>query len=174
MASRRRIQRAIRGDRVLQPMDIDDALGQALLRLAITPETSKPYAATDMYEYYFVLPDGKVAVLTNHRIMLMFATEFAEISASIKAGNTVSIDCMHPGACSTSNFLPSKQVHSFFCGCIALICITSFASSCYAREFVKDQNVPSRFKLMLATSNAVQSTKHGCLADLLFICIVLQ
>jgi len=76
--SRRRYPLAFRGDSILRPYDPYSAQGQHLLKTSVsrsfgsTPISKEKNAFdADRYEYHEILPQNKVLVVTNQRIVLL-------------------------------------------------------------------------------------------------------
>uniref|UniRef100_A0A0D9VFX1 C2 domain-containing protein n=1 Tax=Leersia perrieri TaxID=77586 RepID=A0A0D9VFX1_9ORYZ len=77
---RRRLPRAIGGDSLLYPYDEHKAAGQAILQLAEYAtflgqvdlfKVRGKFASTDAYEDHFMLPKGKILVITHRRVLLL-------------------------------------------------------------------------------------------------------
>ncbi|CAL5058295.1 unnamed protein product [Urochloa decumbens] len=77
---RRRLPRAIGGDGLLYPYDENKATGQAILHLAECAtflgqidifKIRGKFASTDAYEDHFVLPKGKILLVTHRRVLLL-------------------------------------------------------------------------------------------------------
>ncbi|XP_071939359.1 uncharacterized protein [Coffea arabica] len=77
---RRRLPRAINGDNLLRPYDEYKAQGQAMLQLAESGsffsqvdlfKVRAKFALTDAYEDHFLLPKGRIVVITHRRVILM-------------------------------------------------------------------------------------------------------
>ncbi|KAK3157946.1 hypothetical protein QOZ80_2AG0130600 [Eleusine coracana subsp. coracana] len=76
----RRLPRAIGGDSLLYPYDEHKAAGQAILHLAECAtflgqvdifKIRGKFASTDAYEDHFLLPKGKILLITHRRILLL-------------------------------------------------------------------------------------------------------
>ncbi|KAJ3675683.1 hypothetical protein LUZ60_004725 [Juncus effusus] len=77
---RRRLPRVIGGDNLLRPFDEYKAAGQAILQLAECGtflgqvdlfKVRGKFAFTDAYEDHFMLPKGKVLLVTHRRVLLL-------------------------------------------------------------------------------------------------------
>ncbi|KAM7278379.1 hypothetical protein ACFE04_005513 [Oxalis oulophora] len=77
---RRRLPRAISGDNLLQPYDNYKAQGQVILQLAESGsffsqvdlfKVRGKFALSDAYEDHFLLPKGKILMLTHRRVILL-------------------------------------------------------------------------------------------------------
>ncbi|WVZ75446.1 hypothetical protein U9M48_023496 [Paspalum notatum var. saurae] len=77
---RRRLPRAIGGDSLLYPYDEHKATGQAILHLAECAtflgqidifKIRGKFASTDAYEDHFLLPKGKILLITHRRVLLL-------------------------------------------------------------------------------------------------------
>lgn len=77
---RRRLPRVISGDNLLRPYDEYKATGQVILQLAESGaffgqvdlfKVRGKFALTDAYEDHFLLPKGKVLLVTHRRILLL-------------------------------------------------------------------------------------------------------
>lgn len=77
---RRRLPRVIHGDNLLRPYDEYKARGQAILQLAECGSffgqvdlfrVRGKFALTDAYEDHFLLPKGRIVVITHRRIILL-------------------------------------------------------------------------------------------------------
>ncbi|XP_031738035.1 uncharacterized protein LOC101213129 isoform X1 [Cucumis sativus] len=77
---RRRLPRVIGGDNLLRPYDNYKAQGQVILQLAESGsffgqvdlfKVRGKFALSDAYEDHFLLPKGKILVVTHRRVMLM-------------------------------------------------------------------------------------------------------
>ncbi|KAL6634351.1 hypothetical protein ACP70R_027022 [Stipagrostis hirtigluma subsp. patula] len=77
---RRRLPRAIGGDSLLYPYDENKATGQAILHLAECAtflgqvdifKIRGKFASTDAYEDHFLLPKGKILLITHRRVLLL-------------------------------------------------------------------------------------------------------
>lgn len=108
-ARRRRLPRCIRGDRVLMPFSVEPAMGLALLHssgvgsisnlvkgagsglnlVSIISGGTSPAVESigDSYEGHLTLPMGNVAMITNYRLLLLSAPEFAVMEASVLSGS---------------------------------------------------------------------------------------
>jgi hypothetical protein len=109
VARRRRLPRCIRGDRILTPFAVGPALGLALLHnsgvgplsslvkgagtpLSLLPGSSSDGSSGsgdgvgDAYEAHQTLPMGNVAVITNCRLLMLSAPEFAVLEAEVLSG----------------------------------------------------------------------------------------
>lgn len=105
---RRRLPRVVGGDGRLQPLVRDnsikqariEALGQALLKntLLSLPDSTlmrskrQDSLAAEAYEEHFVLPDGRVLVLTSRGLMLVHAHGFAALDGAVEVGAAVPAD----------------------------------------------------------------------------------
>ncbi|BAF08745.2 Os02g0470400 [Oryza sativa Japonica Group] len=78
--ARRRLPRAIGGDSLLYPYDDHKAAGQAILQLAEYAtflgqvdlfKVRGKFASTDAYEDHFMLPKGKILLITHRRVLLL-------------------------------------------------------------------------------------------------------
>lgn len=107
-ARRRRLPRCIRGDRILTPFAVAPALGLALLhnsgvgplssliKGAGTPLSLLPGGGSDgssggdgvgdAYEAHLTLPMGNVAMITNYRLLMLSAPEFAVLESEVLTG----------------------------------------------------------------------------------------
>lgn len=104
---RRRLPRCIRGDRVLTPFAVAPALGLALLHnsgvgplASLVKGAGAPLSLAagssdgsnggdgvgDAYEAHVTLPMGNVAVITNYRLLMLSAPEFAVLEADVLSG----------------------------------------------------------------------------------------
>ncbi|KAG0604101.1 hypothetical protein M758_10G145000 [Ceratodon purpureus] len=74
---RYRLPRAIKGDGVLTPYDPHAARGQAILQLAQGNDdvfrTSGAFAFSDFYQNHFYLPDNRILMLTNQRVLMLLS-----------------------------------------------------------------------------------------------------
>uniref|UniRef100_A0A1D1XLD7 Vacuolar protein sorting-associated protein 13C n=2 Tax=Anthurium amnicola TaxID=1678845 RepID=A0A1D1XLD7_9ARAE len=77
---RRRLSRAIGGDNLLRPYDEYKAMGQVILQLAESGaflgqvdlfKVRGKFALSDAYEDHFLLPKGKILVVTHRRVLLL-------------------------------------------------------------------------------------------------------
>jgi vacuolar protein sorting-associated protein 13A/C len=74
---RRRLPRVIGGDNLLRPYDSYKAQGQVILQLAETGsfvdlfKVRGKFALSDAYEDHFLLPKGRVLVVTHRRVLLL-------------------------------------------------------------------------------------------------------
>lgn len=77
---RRRLPRAIGGDSLIYPYDEHKAAGQAILQLAECGtflgqvdlfKVRGKFASTDAYEDHFILPKGKILLITHRRVILL-------------------------------------------------------------------------------------------------------
>ncbi|CAI9119065.1 OLC1v1020728C1 [Oldenlandia corymbosa var. corymbosa] len=77
---RRRLPRAINGDNLLRPYDEYKSQGQAILQLAESAsffsqvdlfKVRAKFALTDAYEDHFLLPKGRIVVITHRRVILL-------------------------------------------------------------------------------------------------------
>lgn len=143
--ARRRMQRAILCTRVLTPYNVEDAMGQALLRITVrdaarprhlfraghrVANASSAPGATDLLEGFFVLPGRCVALLSNQQILLLYAPEFCAICDSLRAGNSVAIDALAPGTLAS----PLIGLQSL-CVC----CACAFAEAkCEVTRYISD------------------------------------
>eukprot|EP00887_Chlorella_sp_A99_P001951 scaffold18.g1951.t1 len=97
---RRRLPRVVGGDGRLQPLARIEALGQALLKntLLSLPDSTlmrskrQDSLAAEAYEEHFVLPDGRVLVLTSRGLMLVHAHGFAALDGAVEVGAAVPAD----------------------------------------------------------------------------------
>ncbi|KAK9819963.1 hypothetical protein WJX72_004515 [[Myrmecia] bisecta] len=108
LMKRRRLPRAIGGDRKLQPFVRSDGTerqtrveeaGQALLRRAressgsglvpLAQRSKRSRFTADAYEEHLILPDDHVALLTNRCILVLIAPGFANIHAAVEMGQAV-------------------------------------------------------------------------------------
>ncbi|XP_047337153.1 uncharacterized protein LOC124940662 [Impatiens glandulifera] len=80
---RRRLPRVISGDNLLRPYDEYKAQGQAILQLAESGsffsqvdlfKVRAKFALTDAYEDHFLLPKGKILIVTHRRVLLLQQT----------------------------------------------------------------------------------------------------
>jgi hypothetical protein len=103
---RRRLPRCIQGDHILTPFSYGPAMGLALLHhcgagsldslvkgsaasLLIGDAgagSSSRQGPTDSYETHMCLPDSKVAIITNVRVLMVQAEGFAQLEAEVEAG----------------------------------------------------------------------------------------
>jgi hypothetical protein len=104
---RRRLPRCIRGDRILTPFAVAPALGLALLHnsgvgalstlikgagapLSLSGSSSEGGAGGDgvgdAYETHLTLPMGNVAMITNYRLLMLSAPEFAVLEGEVLSG----------------------------------------------------------------------------------------
>jgi len=121
VAPRRRLPRCIRGDRILTPFAISPALGLALLhnsgvgplaslvKGAGTPLNLGPSLGSsdssssaadgvgDAYEAHLTLPLGNVAMITNYRLLMLSAPEFAVLEAEVLSGRRTHVSTLHVG-----------------------------------------------------------------------------
>lgn len=121
VAPRRRLPRCIRGDRILTPFAISPALGLALLhnsgvgplaslvKGAGTPlnlgaslgssdsSSSAADGVGDAYEAHLTLPLGNVAMITNYRLLMLSAPEFAVLEADVLSGRRTHVSTLHVG-----------------------------------------------------------------------------
>lgn len=114
VAQRRRLPRCIRGDGILTPFSVAPALGLALLHnsgvgplsslvkgagtgLSLSLSSSLGSGTTggsssssdgvsDAYEAHLTLPMGNVAMITNYRLLMLSAPEFAVLEADVLSG----------------------------------------------------------------------------------------
>lgn len=107
VARRRRLPRCIRGDRTLAPFALAPALGLALLHnsgvgplssllkgagtpLSLTSGSSDGSSGGDgvgdAYETHLTLPMGNVAMITNYRLLMLSAPEFAVLESEVLSG----------------------------------------------------------------------------------------
>lgn len=112
VALRRRLPRCIRGDRILTPFAVGPAIGLALLHnsgvgplanlvkgaaapISLAGGSSSGGAGSgsgsgdgvgDAYETHLTLPMGNVAMITNYRLLLLSAPEFAVLEADVLSG----------------------------------------------------------------------------------------
>jgi hypothetical protein len=104
---RRRLPRCIRGDRVLTPYALGPALGLALLHncgagsldslvkgsgasLLLGAARGRE-ALSDSYETHMTLPGGKVAIITNVRLLMVASEGFAALEAEAEAGRVSNV-----------------------------------------------------------------------------------
>jgi hypothetical protein len=116
-ATRRRLPRCISGDGVLKPFALAPAMGLALLHSSgIGPldglvkgaaasllaaagvggaggAAGSPDGVTDAYEVHLTLPGGNVALITNCRLLMVLAPEFAALETEVLAGRTTHVSC---------------------------------------------------------------------------------
>ncbi|KAL1111644.1 hypothetical protein V6Z11_D02G074700 [Gossypium hirsutum] len=78
---RRRLPRAVTGDSLLRPYDEYKARGQVILQLAQSGsffvdifKVRGKFALSDAYEDHFMLPKGKIIMVTHRRIILLQQT----------------------------------------------------------------------------------------------------
>lgn len=105
---RRRLPRCIRGDRILTPFAVGPALGLALLHnsgvgplaslikgagaapLSLAAGSSDGSSGGDgvgdAYEAHLTLPMGNVAIITNYRLLMLSAPDFAVLEADVLSG----------------------------------------------------------------------------------------
>lgn len=104
---RRRLPRCIRGDRILTPFAVAPALGLALLHnsgvgalstlikgagapLSLAGSSIDSGAGGDgvgdAYETHLTLPMGNVAMITNYRLLMLSAPEFAVLEGEVLLG----------------------------------------------------------------------------------------
>jgi hypothetical protein len=104
---RRRLPRAIRGDRILTPYADGPALGQALLAATLARAGAPTLragaggaagGAPDAYEWHLTLPCGNVAVVTNARLVMIVSEAFAALEGELMSGRRKSADGVGPGA----------------------------------------------------------------------------
>lgn len=120
VARRRRLPRCIRGDRILTPFAIGPALGLALLHnsgvgplsslvkgggtpLSLPGSSSDGSSGGDgvgdAYEAHQTLPMGNVAIITNCRLLMLSAPEFAVLEAEVLSGRRTHVRGWRRGAC---------------------------------------------------------------------------
>ncbi len=108
--SRRRLPRAVRGDRLLAPFSLQPSMGLALLHRSgaagLAGMLSGAAAAVlgsgnrgfghDWYEAHVTLPGGNVVVLTNARLLMLASEEFAQFEMEVLSGRRTQVgSCAH-------------------------------------------------------------------------------
>ncbi|EPS74076.1 hypothetical protein M569_00677, partial [Genlisea aurea] len=87
---RRRLPRAISGDHLLRPYDEYEAEGQAILQIAESGsffsqvdifKVRGKFALTDAYEGHFMLPKGRIILVTHRRVILLQANQPSNLIA---------------------------------------------------------------------------------------------
>jgi hypothetical protein len=117
VARRRRLPRCIRGDRTLTPFAAAPALGLALLHNSgVGPLSSLLKGAGtslslntgsgdgssggdgvgDAYETHLTLPMGNVAMITNYRLLMLSAPEFAVLESEVLSGRRLQVSFGSP------------------------------------------------------------------------------
>jgi hypothetical protein len=146
VARRRRLPRCIRGDRTLTPFAAAPALGLALLHnsgvgplssllkgagtpLSLSTGSSDGSSGGDgvgdAYEMHLTLPMGNVAMLTNYRLLMLLAPEFAVLESEVLSGRRSQVSPR--AACSAADWKVAC-LYEFFannetaCGTMAASC----------------------------------------------------
>jgi hypothetical protein len=127
-ASRRRLPRCIHGDRILTPFALGPAMGLALLHNSGVGSleglvkgatasllllgggsssggsgsaASSGDGVSDAYETHLTLPMGNVALITNCRLLMIAAPEFAVVEAEVVAGRRTHVRAAELLSCSS-------------------------------------------------------------------------